>query len=99
MLSHCIALVGGRATRLRPVSDEIPKALIPIHGKPLCDHVLECMVSSGIRQIIFSAGYKAEQIIGYYKQHQPKGVHVHVYVEESPCVTGGSLRDLIDGNL
>ena len=61
-VKKAIVLVGGEGTRLRPFTYELPKALLPIHGKPMVQHVLELLKTHGVTEIYLAIGYKGEQI-------------------------------------
>ncbi len=62
MMPPVAILAGGLATRLRPVTTKIPKALLDINGKPFIFHQLNIMVREGVREIVLCVGYLGEQI-------------------------------------
>ena len=62
-----IILCGGRGERLRPLTDTIPKPLIPIKGKPILHHIIEYFNKSPLSNFIIAAGYKANMIVDYMK--------------------------------
>lgn len=85
-------LAGGRGTRLKPITDEIPKPLIPVQGKPVVEHCIDLLKKYGIKDIILSIGYKAEKIKKYFGDGSSFGVNI-TYVEETNQLgTGGPLR-------
>src|SRR4051794_18982878 len=55
-------LAGGLATRLRPVTEKIPKALVELAGKPFVDHQLELLRRNGIRKVVFCLGFLGEMV-------------------------------------
>ena len=57
-----LILAGGLATRLRPLTERIPKALVPVANKPFVIHQLEFLKGQGIRKVILCTGYRADQI-------------------------------------
>jgi mannose-1-phosphate guanylyltransferase len=61
-----IILAGGLGTRLAPVTREIPKALIPIQGRPLTDHLFDILVRAGVDRMILSLGHLSPQILERY---------------------------------
>jgi len=63
-----IILCGGMGTRLRPITDHIPKALVELHGKPLLQHLIEYYISSGYRDFILCIGYLGAKIRDFCKQ-------------------------------
>jgi NDP-sugar pyrophosphorylase family protein len=79
-------LNGGLATRLRPVTEKIPKALLPVAGKPFLAHQLDLLRRNGIRRIVVCAGYLGEQIREQFPDLE--------YSFDGPALlgTGGAVR-------
>ncbi len=92
-----IILAGGLGTRLRPLTYEIPKPLIPIHGKPLITHLMDLFKKYGIRDIILAVGYKADIIKQQIGNGNQLGLNVKYIVEDEPLGTAGCLNLLKDG--
>ncbi len=96
-----VILAGGLATRLRPVTEKIPKALVDIAGQPFIAHQLKLLNSHGIRRVIISAWYKGEMIRDFVGDGARFGVDVqYVFDGEAPLGTGGAIRkslSLLDG--
>jgi len=69
-------LAGGLATRLRPVTEKIPKALIEINGEPFVAHQLRLLASSGIRRVTLCVGYLGEMLEAYAGDGSRFGLHV-----------------------
>ena len=92
-----VVLAGGLATRLRPITEKIPKALVEIAGLPFIVHQLRLLSSHGIRHVIISAWYRGEMIresIGDGKQF---GLSVeYVFDGDTPLGTGGAIRQALD---
>ena len=59
---QCVILAGGRATRMRPLTDTIPKALIPIDGRPFVDHQLAWLAGHGVTDVVLCVGYRGDAI-------------------------------------
>src|SRR3954469_1600004 len=55
-------LAGGLATRLRPITEKIPKALVDIDGRPFIDHQLALLRRNGIRRVVMCLGYRGEMV-------------------------------------
>ena len=89
-----IILVGGQATRLRPLTLTIPKALIVLHGKPVAEHVLDLFKKYGVTEIIFSVGYLKEKIIEHFGNGKKFGFEISYIEEDEPLGTAGPLRQL-----
>lgn len=87
-----IVLAGGLGTRLRAVVSDRPKVLAPVAGRPFLDHVLTYLASQGIRQVILSIGYLAEQVQEYARDGSAWGMKITYSIETIPLGTGGALH-------
>jgi NDP-sugar pyrophosphorylase family protein len=91
-LRKAIVLAGGRGTRLKPITHEIPKPLVPLHEKPILQHTLDLLKKFGIKDIIISIGFKGDKIREYFGNGKRFGLNI-IYVEESdPLGTAGPLK-------
>lgn len=91
-----LILAGGRGTRLQPVTDSLPKPMIPVAGTPILERVLNHLVGYGINQVVLSVGYLGEIIEDYFKDGSRFGCEI-AYIREdpnSPRGTGGPLANL-----
>lgn len=87
-----LILAGGQGTRLRPITHEIPKPLIPLHDKPILQHTIDLFKRYGITEILISVGYKAEKIKEFFGNGKRFGVDI-IYLEENePLGTAGPLN-------
>jgi len=85
-------LAAGVGTRLRPLTDRTPKALISVRGRPLLAHVMDRLVAAGVTRIIINTHHHAEQVSTYLERHTPSGVDIVLSPEpEGPYDTGGGL--------
>ena len=91
-IKKAIVLVGGEGTRLRPFTYELPKALLPIQGKPMVEHVLDLLKSHGVNQIVLAIGYKGEKIKEYFGDGSKFGLDISYVEEKTPLGTAGPLR-------
>lgn len=89
-----IVLVGGQATRLRPLTDTMPKALIELQGKTILEHIFDLFKKYHITDIILSVGYLREQIISYVGDGKKFGLTVGYIEETEPLGTAGPLSRL-----
>lgn len=89
-------LAGGLATRLRPVTATIPKALIKVAGQPFACHQLRLLAKGGIKRVVFCIGYLGEQIVEVLKDGSEFGLDVE-YVFDGPNLLGtaGALRNAV----
>jgi NDP-sugar pyrophosphorylase family protein len=86
-------LAGGLATRLRPITQAIPKALVDVAGRPFIDHQLELLSRSGIRKVVLCLGHLGEQIEQYLGDGSSRGLEIrYSYDGDSPAGTGGAIR-------
>ena len=88
-----VILAGGLATRLRPITEKIPKALVEIDGKPFIHHQLRLLYSHNIRRVIVSAWYRGDLIRDYVSDGSQFNMHVdYVFDGDAPLGTGGAIR-------
>jgi NDP-sugar pyrophosphorylase family protein len=91
-VQQAVVLAGGQATRLRPYTDDRPKAMVPVAGRPIADWQLDWLTEQGIEHIVFSCGYHAQVLSAYLQEHPRAGVDISVAVEPEPLGRGGALR-------
>jgi len=86
-------LAGGLATRLRPITETIPKALVPVAGEPFLTHQLRLLHSRGIRRVVLCVGYLGEMIEKQFGDGVASGVSLE-YSFDGPQLlgTGGALK-------
>ena len=87
-----IILAGGYGTRLRPLTDVTPKPLLPIKGRPTLEHAVLNFRRHGIRDVILSVSYKAEQVKQYFGDGDRFGMNIGYSVEAEPLGTGGAVK-------
>ncbi len=86
-------LAGGLATRLKPVTETVPKSLIEVAGKPFIYHQLKLLRSKGIRKAVICAGYLGEQIQNYVGDGKEFGIQAEYSFDGDKLLgTGGALR-------
>ncbi len=87
---------GGRGTRISELFPDIPKPLIPICGKPVLEHEIECLREQGFADIILTVSHMAEKIIEYFGDGERLGVHIDYFVEDKPLGNAGALFRIKD---
>jgi NDP-sugar pyrophosphorylase family protein len=92
-----IILAGGLGTRLRPLTDNTPKPLLPIRGIPIIEHAILNFKKHGIKDIILSIGYQAEKIKEYFGDGSKWGMKIDYCIEDQPLGTGGALKKASEG--
>jgi NDP-sugar pyrophosphorylase family protein len=85
-------LAAGLGTRLRPLTDHRPKALVEIHGRTLLEITLARLGAYGVREVIINVHHFADMIIEYLKTHHNFGMRIEVSREEVLLDTGGGLK-------
>ena len=86
-----VIMAGGKGTRVASVNSQIPKPLLPVAGKPVLEHEIECLRRQGITDIILVVGHLGEQIAEYFGDGRDFGVHIEYIREETPLGTAGAL--------
>ena len=86
-----IILAGGEGTRLRPLTYNLPKALIPVQGKTLTEHVIDVLKKLDIDEVILSIGYMADKVKDYFGDGSKFNLKITYAVEKEPMGTAGPL--------
>jgi NDP-sugar pyrophosphorylase family protein len=92
MSLQAIILAGGMGTRLRPLTDSIPKPLVPVAGRPYLEHQVDWLRNQGIVDIVLLVSYLAERIEQHFGDGTPFGVSIRYSREPQPAGTGGALK-------
>jgi mannose-1-phosphate guanylyltransferase / phosphomannomutase len=87
-----VVMAGGEGTRLRPLTSNQPKPMVPIVGKPCMEHILELLKQHGLEDVIVTVAFMPQAIRGYFGDGESLGVSIEYSVEESPLGTAGSVR-------
>ncbi len=91
-LKTALVLCGGEGTRLRPITYEMPKALVPVHGKPLIEHIFDLLKKYSVSDVVLSVGHMKEKIISEKDNWSRLGMNLSFVEEQKPLGTGGPLR-------
>ena len=91
-----VIMAGGKGTRIRSVSEELPKPMILIDGKPVLWYVIQQLKKYGFTDIIITVGYKAESITEWASDGSELGVNISYFVEEEPLGNAGALLRIKD---
>ena len=89
-----IILGGGRGERLRPLTDDRPKPMLDIWGKPLLEHLLHWLKRYGLSEAILCLGYRHEQVRRYFGDGDKWGMALSYSIEEEPLGTAGAVKRL-----
>jgi mannose-1-phosphate guanylyltransferase/phosphomannomutase len=87
-----VVMAGGEGTRLRPLTSNQPKPMVPIVGKPCMEHILELLREHGLTDVIVTVAFLPQAIRSYFGEGDTLGLDIGYSVEESPLGTAGSVR-------
>jgi NDP-sugar pyrophosphorylase family protein len=90
---QAVILAGGLGTRMRPITETIPKPMIAVAGKPFLQWQLELLRNAGIDRALLLVAYLGEQIEQYFGDGKKFGGHIGYSYETSPLGTGGALKN------
>ena len=83
----------GLGTRLKPLTDHMPKALVPVAGKPMLEHVIQKLIAFGCDEIVINVHHFADQIINFLKEKNNFGITIHISDETDMLLdTGGGIK-------
>jgi mannose-1-phosphate guanylyltransferase len=97
---QAVVLVGGEGTRLRPLTLETPKPMVPVMNVPFLERTLRRLQEAGIEDVILPAGYLPDAITSYFGDGSRLGLRLRYVIEETPLGTAGALKNVerfIDG--
>jgi mannose-1-phosphate guanylyltransferase / phosphomannomutase len=87
-----VVMAGGEGTRLRPLTSNQPKPMVPIVGKPCMEHILELLREHGFEDVVITVAFLPQAIRSYFGDGTSIGLNLQYSVEESPLGTAGSVR-------
>ncbi|HHT65210.1 MAG: sugar phosphate nucleotidyltransferase [Caldicoprobacterales bacterium] len=91
-----IIMAGGEGSRLRPLTCDLPKPMVPVMNKPVMAYSVELLKKHGIREIGVTLQYRPEQIMDYFQDGSEYDVRLHYFIEETPLGTAGSVKNAGD---
>lgn len=87
-----VILAAGKGTRLEPLTNTIPKGMLPLAGKPILEHILRALRGAGILDVIMVVGYKSKAIMDYFRDGAEYGVKLSYVTQEEKLGTAHALR-------
>jgi NDP-sugar pyrophosphorylase family protein len=94
--AKALVLAAGQGTRLRPLTDDCPKPMLPVNGRPLLEYIIEWLYSHSINEIAINLNYRPDVITDHFGDGSAFGVDITYSYENSPLGTAGAVRKLID---
>jgi dTDP-glucose pyrophosphorylase/CBS domain-containing protein len=89
-----VIMAGGKGTRLRPLTNDIPKPMIKVAGTPILEHIVHHLVGYGVKNFFLTVNYKADIIKNYFGNGEFFGCSINYLTEEKPMGTAGALSML-----
>ncbi|HUW65741.1 MAG TPA: nucleotidyltransferase family protein [Spirochaetia bacterium] len=86
-----MVLAAGKGTRLRPLTDYVPKPMLPLHGRPLMEWAVLPLVACGIRDFVVAVSYLGDQIENYFRDGARWGVHIEYSYGPQPAGKAGEI--------
>jgi mannose-1-phosphate guanylyltransferase len=92
---EAIVLVGGLGTRLRPLTLDIPKPMLPVAGVPFLTHQLARLAAVGVDHVVLATSYRPELFEAHFGDGSALGLRVDYVTETEPLGTGGGIRNVV----
>ncbi|WP_312097033.1 NDP-sugar synthase [Corynebacterium dentalis] len=92
--TDAVILVGGKGTRLRPLTNSIPKPMLPTAGFPFLQHLLARIKDAGMTHVVLGTSFKAEVFEEFFGDGSEFGLEIEYVVEDEPLGTGGGIRNV-----
>ena len=89
---RAVVLVGGFGTRLRPLTSDLPKQMLPIVDRPMIEHVVGHLAAHGVEEVVLSLGFLPDAFLDTYPDGRCAGLPLHYAVEPEPLDTAGAIR-------
>jgi len=89
---EAVVLVGGFGTRLRPLTADTPKQMLPVVDRPMIEHVVAHLALHGVTRVVLSLGFRPEAFTAAYPDGTCAGMPLHYAVESKPLDTAGAVR-------
>ncbi|MEY5011100.1 MAG: Nucleoside-diphosphate-sugar pyrophosphorylase [Verrucomicrobiota bacterium] len=87
-VTKAVILAAGRGTRMRELTDDLPKPMIPVHGRPILLHILEGLKAAGVTQFLLVVGYREDVVRAFFGDGTSFGVQVHYVTQVVQDGTG-----------
>ncbi|MDP6501728.1 MAG: nucleotidyltransferase family protein, partial [Dehalococcoidales bacterium] len=88
-----VILVGGKATRLEPLTVNTPKAMVPVLNTPFLEQVIHLLSRHQVKEMVMAQGHLAQPIEGYFGDGSRFGVRLYYSIEDSPLGSAGAAKN------
>jgi NDP-sugar pyrophosphorylase family protein len=89
---YAITIVGGKGERLRPLTDDRPKCMVELAGRPILEHHVEWLRSGGVTDLVVSCGYFHERVERHFGSGERFDIRMNYVVEDEPLGRGGAFK-------
>ncbi len=90
---RAVTLIGGKGTRLRPITQTVPKSMVPLRNKPYVQYMVDTLRAADLDGAVFSMGYLPEAIQSYFADRELNGFSLDYVVEEQALGTAGGIKN------
>ncbi|MDD2626964.1 MAG: NDP-sugar synthase [Candidatus Methanomethylophilus sp.] len=91
-IDQAVIMVGGRGTRLRPLTETCPKPALPVLDKPCLMYLIESVAAAGIKKVILACGYRSQQLVEAIGDGSHIGIEISYSFEDEPLGTAGAIK-------
>jgi len=91
---QAVVMAGGSGTRLRPLTENLPKPMVPVGGRPMLERIIEQLRDAGVSRVMVTTHYKSELISSHFGDGHGFGVNISYVEEDKPMGTAGGLSQL-----
>ena len=93
---RAVIMAGGSGRRLRPLTEDLPKPMLPVGDRPILERMIDQLRRSGVRRIHLATHYRSEKIVDHFGDGRDFGVEITYRTEDRPLGTAGALAKLED---
>lgn len=91
-----VILAGGLGTRLRPITENVPKPMVEVAGRPFLEYIVTHLSDQGFKRFLFLVGYLGDQIQAYFRSGSRWGIAIEYATEAQPLGTAGAIRNALE---
>ncbi|MCL2890283.1 MAG: nucleotidyltransferase family protein, partial [Methanomassiliicoccaceae archaeon] len=93
---QAVVMVGGKGTRLRPLTNERPKPILPVLDRPCLSYLISSLAKGGIEEVFLACGYRPEEMASVIGDGSAEGISIEYSYEDPPAGTAGAIKLLED---